>query len=223
VLAQQPGGLDAIAAGHPQVHQHDVGAQAAGEAGRRAGGRNPQALASHPAATLVLLPRRHRCHHASGRPGRRRHRRGCAAVLRPALRRRRRHRPHHARLPGDPDRPGSGRVRVGRHRHGRHQRHPHRGGGLPILILTYFPVVIVSGVLFSITEPHWLSTLATYFPAQPLIDQVSTAPRRAVPRRPGHYGPGLLGRRWPRRRHPCFRWQPHRPAQRRPARPGQLS
>jgi hypothetical protein len=29
------------------------------------------------------------------------------------------------------------------------------------LIQTYFPLII-SGVLFSIREPHWLSTLATY-------------------------------------------------------------
>jgi ABC-2 type transport system permease protein len=93
----------------------------------------------------------------------------------------------------------------------------------PVLILTYFPVVIVSGVLFSITEPHWLSTLATYFPAQPLIDQVTTAVRHA-PNAPfldtrditvlacwaiGGLTAAIL----------VFRWQPHRPARRRPARP----
>jgi ABC-2 type transport system permease protein len=93
----------------------------------------------------------------------------------------------------------------------------------PILILTYFPVVIVSGVLFSITEPHWLSTLATYFPAQPLIDQVTTAVR-AAPGAPfldaramtvlGCWAVGGLAAAIL-----IFRWQPHRPAQRRSARP----
>jgi ABC-2 type transport system permease protein len=92
----------------------------------------------------------------------------------------------------------------------------------PTLILTYFPVVIVSGVLFSITEPHWLSTLATYLPAQPLIDQVTTAVRHA----PGTpfldtrdmtvlacwAAGGLISAML------VFRWQPHRPTQRRSAR-----
>jgi ABC-2 type transport system permease protein len=100
---------------------------------------------------------------------------------------------------------------------------PTLDAAFPILILTYFPIVIVSGVLFSITEPHWLSTLATYFPAQPLIDQVTTAVRHA----PG--APfldtrdmtvlacwavgGLISAVV------VFRWQPHRPTQRRSARP----
>jgi len=94
----------------------------------------------------------------------------------------------------------------------------------PILILTYFPVIIVSGVLFTINEPHWLSTLATYLPAQPLIDAVM----RAVQHRPGApFLPardmavlaswavgGLLAAVL------LFRWEPHRPAQRRAARMG---
>jgi ABC-2 type transport system permease protein len=92
----------------------------------------------------------------------------------------------------------------------------------PILILTYFPLVIVSGVLFSITEPHWLSTLSSYLPAQPLIDAVT----RAVEHAPGTpflnsrdmivlacwAGGGLLTATL------VFRWEPHRPAQRRTAR-----
>jgi ABC-2 type transport system permease protein len=91
----------------------------------------------------------------------------------------------------------------------------------PILILTYFPVVIVSGVLFSITEPHWLSTLATYLPAQPLIDQLTTAvrPTAGTPFLDlrditvlacwavGGLAAAIL----------VFRWQPHRPARGRPA------
>jgi len=92
----------------------------------------------------------------------------------------------------------------------------------PILILSYFPLVIISGVMFSITEPHWLSTFATYLPAQPLIDAVT----RAVQPAPGTpfldsrdvsvlacwaVG-GLLAAI------ALFRWQPHRPRQRRAAR-----
>ena len=92
----------------------------------------------------------------------------------------------------------------------------------PILILTYFPLIIISGVLFSIREPHWLSTLATYLPAQPLIDAVTTAVRHSqgAPFLPARdvivlaawaVG-GLLTAML------TFRWEPHRPTQRRPAR-----
>jgi ABC-2 type transport system permease protein len=35
-------------------------------------------------------------------------------------------------------------------------------GAAPILMLTYFPVIIISGVIGRISEPHWLSTPATY-------------------------------------------------------------
>lgn len=94
----------------------------------------------------------------------------------------------------------------------------------PILILTYFPLVIISGVMFSVAEPHWLSTTATYLPAQPLIDAVGRAVRPA----PGApfldardmtvlacwAAGGLLAAI------ALFRWQPHRPAQRRAARKG---
>jgi ABC-2 type transport system permease protein len=94
----------------------------------------------------------------------------------------------------------------------------------PILILTYFPLVIVSGVLFSITEPHWLSTAVTYLPAQPLIDQVTSAVRH-TPGTPFLSSRdmtvlacwavgGLLAAIL------VFRWEPHRPAQRRAARKG---
>ena len=92
----------------------------------------------------------------------------------------------------------------------------------PILILTYFPLIIISGVLFSIQEPSWLSTLASYLPAQPLIDAVT----RAVQRVPGApflnsrdmivlacwAAGGLLAAIL------LFRWEPHRPARRRAAR-----
>jgi ABC-2 type transport system permease protein len=39
----------------------------------------------------------------------------------------------------------------------------------PILTLIYFPLIIISGVLGSIGEPDWLSTVASYLPAEPLI------------------------------------------------------
>lgn len=92
----------------------------------------------------------------------------------------------------------------------------------PILILSYFPLVIISGVMFSITEPHWLSTLASYLPAQPLIDAVT----RAV--RPAAHASFLDARDmivlacWAAGGLAAaiglFRWQPHRPTQRRSAR-----
>ena len=92
----------------------------------------------------------------------------------------------------------------------------------PVLILSYFPLVIISGVMFSVTEPHWLSTFATYLPAQPVIDAVT----RAVEPAPGApfldacdlgvlacwAAGGLLAAI------ALFRWQPHRPRQRRAAR-----
>jgi ABC-2 type transport system permease protein len=92
----------------------------------------------------------------------------------------------------------------------------------PVLILSYFPLVIISGVMFSVTEPHWLSTFATYLPAQPLIDAVT----RAVEPAPG---PPFLDARdlgvlacWAAggllAAIALFRWQPHRPRQRRAAR-----
>ncbi|MGH3192058.1 MAG: ABC transporter permease, partial [Streptosporangiaceae bacterium] len=52
----------------------------------------------------------------------------------------------------------------------------------PTLTLIYFPLVIMSGVLFSISEPHWLTTLMTYLPAQPMINAAFNAV---------HHGPGV--------------------------------
>jgi hypothetical protein len=45
----------------------------------------------------------------------------------------------------------------------------------PALTLIYFPLVIISGVLFSLNEPSWLSTLVSYLPAQPMIDAAENA------------------------------------------------
>jgi ABC-2 type transport system permease protein len=93
----------------------------------------------------------------------------------------------------------------------------------PTLMLIYFPAVIISGVFGSISEPHWLATLATYLPAQPLINAVTSSLR---------HGPGtpLLPARdmialaiWAvaglAAALRLFRWEPHRPGQRRAARP----
>ena len=93
----------------------------------------------------------------------------------------------------------------------------------PTLIFIYFPVIIISGVLFTnLSEPHWLSTLATYLPAQSLIDAVTRAVRHpaGAPLLPVRdvivlacWGiGGMLGAIV------HFRWEPHRSTQRRAAR-----
>jgi ABC-2 type transport system permease protein len=92
----------------------------------------------------------------------------------------------------------------------------------PILILIYFPVLIVSGLLGSISEPHWLTTLASYLPVRPLADAVTSALRHAsgTPLFPAHdlltlavwAAAGLAAAII------TFRWEPHRPTQRRAAR-----
>jgi hypothetical protein len=74
---------------------------------------------------------------------------------------------------------------------------------------------------FSISEPHWLSTLATYLPAQPLIDATTHAARHTpgapfLPTRDmivlaAWAVAGLLAAVI------LFRWEPHRPTQRRAA------
>jgi hypothetical protein len=45
----------------------------------------------------------------------------------------------------------------------------------PIFMLVHFPTIILSAVLGSISVPHWLHTLATYLPAQPLAHAATTA------------------------------------------------
>jgi ABC-2 type transport system permease protein len=92
----------------------------------------------------------------------------------------------------------------------------------PILMLTYFPVIIISGIFGAISEPHWLSTIASYLPAQPLVGAVASSLQHTA----GH---PLLPPRdlvvlavWAvaglAAAIATFRWEPHRPAQRRPAR-----
>jgi ABC-2 type transport system permease protein len=92
----------------------------------------------------------------------------------------------------------------------------------PTMMLTYFPVVIVSGALGSISEPHWLSTLVTYLPAQPLVH----AARVVLGYSAGHaFLPArdlIVLAAWAVAGMAIaivtFRWDPHRPTQRRPAR-----
>ena len=92
----------------------------------------------------------------------------------------------------------------------------------PTFLLIYFPIIIVSGIFGSISEPHWLSTLASYFPAEPLIHATATAlghtaghpllPARDLIVLAVWIVAGLAAAV------ATFRWEPHRPAQRRPAR-----
>ena len=50
----------------------------------------------------------------------------------------------------------------------------------PILMITYLPVILFSGGVGSTTgEPHWVNTVLSYFPAQPLIDAATAALRQA--------------------------------------------
>jgi len=92
----------------------------------------------------------------------------------------------------------------------------------PTFMLIYFPVIIISGVLGFISEPHWLSVVASYLPAQPLAHAAAAALGHTA----GH---ALLPARdlvvlatWAVAglaiAVATFRWEPHRPTQRRPAR-----
>jgi ABC-2 type transport system permease protein len=89
----------------------------------------------------------------------------------------------------------------------------------PTFLLTYFPVIIISGILGATSEPHWLSTLANYLPARPLSQAVGTALGHTA----GH---ALLSTRdlvvlavWAVAgltvAVATFRWEPHRPTQQR--------
>jgi ABC-2 type transport system permease protein len=92
----------------------------------------------------------------------------------------------------------------------------------PTLILTYFPVILVSGLLGGISEPHWLSTIASYLPAQPLAHAAGVA----LAHNPGRplfvTRDFLILAAWAIAGITIavvtFRWEPHRPAGRRPDR-----
>jgi ABC-2 type transport system permease protein len=92
----------------------------------------------------------------------------------------------------------------------------------PTLMLTYFPVIIISGIFGAVSEPHWLSTLASYLPAQPLIHALgsSLGPTTGHPLLPARdlivlavwAVAGLVAAV------ATFRWEPHRSTQPRPPR-----
>jgi ABC-2 type transport system permease protein len=93
----------------------------------------------------------------------------------------------------------------------------------PIFIVTYFPVILVSGALGQISnEPNWLATIAGYLPAKPLIDAVTgalastsagiTLPGKDVLVLAIWTVAGLVVAA------ATFRWEPRRPVQRRGAR-----
>ncbi len=89
----------------------------------------------------------------------------------------------------------------------------------PIMSLTYLPVVLISGVFGTLgTEPGWLARIARALPAQPLIDAVTRSlQHHAVPAHDlvvlaAWAGAGLVAALL------LFRWEPHRPTQRRAAR-----
>jgi ABC-2 type transport system permease protein len=89
----------------------------------------------------------------------------------------------------------------------------------PTLMLTYFPVIIISGIFGSISEPRWLSTIASYLPAQPLAHAVAatlghTAGHALLPAR----DLAVQTARTQAYRARIRAREPHRPAQRRPAR-----
>jgi ABC-2 type transport system permease protein len=98
---------------------------------------------------------------------------------------------------------------------------PGMGNASPVFLLTYFPVVLISGALGPVSGlPHWLSTLAGYLPAEPVIDTISRALRQV----PVFSARDLLvlaawvvvGLVVASLR---FRWEPYRQAQNRPPRP----
>jgi ABC-2 type transport system permease protein len=93
----------------------------------------------------------------------------------------------------------------------------------PTMMLTYFPVIIISGIFGAMSEPHWLSTIASYLPAQPLVHALAvslghTAGHPLLPTRDlivltAWTVTGLVAAI------ATFRWEPHRPTQRRAGRP----
>jgi ABC-2 type transport system permease protein len=92
-------------------------------------------------------------------------------------------------------------------------------GASPILTLTYLPVILVSGIFGSLdSQPHWLTTLAGWLPAQPMIDAAARALQRPAgpPVLPGHDLLVLAG--WAVAGLVAslllFRWEPTRPAHR---------
>jgi ABC-2 type transport system permease protein len=95
---------------------------------------------------------------------------------------------------------------------------PSAQGANQLLALTYIPLIIFSGGFGGLSGlPHWLNTLMSYLPAQPMIDAVT----RALEPGAGQSGPALPGRdlavlaAWAAGglllSARFFQWDPHRP------------
>ncbi len=91
----------------------------------------------------------------------------------------------------------------------------------PMLALTYFPLMLVSGAFGTVGAPAWLRTLADYLPARPLVDAASQALHSgaAVPTQQllvlaGWAAAGFLLSA------ATFRWEPPSPRRRPAARAG---
>jgi ABC-2 type transport system permease protein len=94
----------------------------------------------------------------------------------------------------------------------------------PMLMLTYIPLLVLSGAFGAISSlPHWVNTAMTYLPAQPAIDAASRALQQSgsdfmsvhdLAVLVGWVVGGLLLSFW------FFRWDPHRPAHARQAEAG---
>jgi ABC-2 type transport system permease protein len=92
----------------------------------------------------------------------------------------------------------------------------------PTMMLTYFPVIIISGIFGASSQPHWLSTIASFLPAQPLVHALAvslghTAGHALLPVRDllvlaAWAAAGLAVAV------ATFRWEPHRSKQPHPAR-----
>jgi hypothetical protein len=89
----------------------------------------------------------------------------------------------------------------------------------PTCMPIYFPVIIISGVFGAISEPSWLAAIAGYLPAQPLIHGLTTAlgdstlpTARDIVLLAAWAVAGLAVAV------ATFRWEPHRPTQKRAAR-----
>jgi ABC-2 type transport system permease protein len=90
----------------------------------------------------------------------------------------------------------------------------------PVLMLTYIPLVILSGAFGAFQNlPHWLNTAVTYLPVQPVIDAGARSLQYNGAIMSGHdlavlagwiVGGLLVSFRF-------FAWDPHRPAHARPA------
>ena len=67
-------------------------------------------------------------------------------------------------------------------------------GANPLLTLTYLPLIIFSGGFGGLSGlPHWLNTVMSYLPAQPMIDAVT----RALQSSAGQAGQACQGATWP--------------------------